>query len=181
MSTINEPKVKLTYNEYVLFPSDGMRHEIINGLHFMNPAPSPRHQAISLKITVQLYQQIQAKGRGKVLTAPIDLQLSETDVVQPDILVVADGNDIVTDTRIQGVPDLIVEVLSPSNRKYDQELKKRLYEQHRVPEYWIVDPTAKSVEKNVLNVGVYVAENHDIRVRCSSITADVDLTAVWAH
>ena len=88
MSTsYNEPTTKLTYDDYVLFPNDGMRHEIIHGRHYMNPAPSPRHQTVSRHIQFQLYQQIELKRHGQVFNAPIDLQLSETDVVQPDISV----------------------------------------------------------------------------------------------
>ena len=151
MSTsYNEPTTKLTYNDYVLFPNDGMRHEIVQGRHYMNPAPSPRHQTISRRIQFQLYQQIELTGHGQVFDAPIDLQLSETDVVQPDIVVVLRKNQIITTTKLKGVPDLVIEILSPSNREYDQELKKRLYEQHAVPEYWIVDPENQTVEQNVL-------------------------------
>ncbi|MBC7965493.1 MAG: Uma2 family endonuclease, partial [Fuerstia sp.] len=138
--TIRKSPTKLTYNEYVLFPDDGNRHEIIDGRHYMNAAPVPRHQAISRHIQFQLYQQVELTRLGQVIDSPIDLQLSDFDVVQPDLVVVLAGNRIITQTRIRGVPDLVIEILSPSNRKHDTELKKRLYEQFAVPEYWIVDP-----------------------------------------
>lgn len=134
--TTRKSPAKLTYNEYVLFPEDGNRHEIIDGRHYMNFAPAPRHQAISR----QIYQQIEVTQIGQVINAPIDLQLSDVDVVQPDLVVVLTENRIITQTRIRGVPDLVTEILSPSNRQHDTQLKKQLYEQYAVPEYWIVDP-----------------------------------------
>lgn len=106
----------------------------------MNSAPVPRHQAISRHIQFQLYQQIELPQLGQVINAPIDLQLSDVDVVQPDLVVVLAENRIITQTRIRGLPDLIIEILSPSNPRHDTELKKQLYEQFAVPEYWIVDP-----------------------------------------
>ena len=80
------------------------------------------------------------KKLGEVIYSPIDLQLSDVDVVQPDLVVVLAGNRIITQTRIRGIPDLVIEILSPSNRKHDTELKKQLYEQFAVSEYWIIDP-----------------------------------------
>ena len=183
MSTsFNEPTTKLTYDDYVLFPNDGMRHEIIYGRHYMNPAPSPRHQTISRRIQFQLYQQIELTGHGQVFNAPIDLQLSETDVVQPDIVVVLQENQIITTTKLKGIPDLVIEILSPSNREYDQELKKRLYEQHAVPEYWIVDPENQMVEQNVLGENVkYSAALQQVQVQFRGQDATVDLQIVWAN
>ena len=90
---------KLTYDEYVLFPDDGKRHEIIDGRHYMNAAPNPRHQAVSRHIQFQLYEQIELKKLGEVIDSPIDLQLSLWDVVQPDIVVVLAANRIITTTR----------------------------------------------------------------------------------
>lgn len=148
--TIRKSPTKLTYNEYVLFPDDGNTHEIIDGRHYMNAAPIPRHQAVSRHIQFQLYQQIEVTRLGQVINAPIDLQLSEFDVVQPDLVIVLAGNRIITQTRIRGVPDLVIEILSPSNRQHDTELKKQLYEQFGVPEYWIVDPDECVVSRYLL-------------------------------
>ena len=181
MSTTDEPTVKLTYQQYALFPSDGNRHEIVHGRHYMNPAPSPQHQTVSRRIQFQLYQQIEIAGLGQVFNAPIDLELSETNVVQPDLLIVLNENAIVTATRIRGVPDLVVEILSPSNRDYDQDLKKRLYEQHGVPEYWIVDAQAKVVQQNVLDQhGRYTACERTREISFGSTDATVELQSVWA-
>ena len=180
MATADDPKVKLTYDHYALFPTDGMRHEIINGRHYVNPAPSPQHQTISRRIQFQIYQQIEIAGFGQVFNAPIDLQLSETDVVQPDIVVVMNDNPIITETRILGVADLVIEILSPSNRQYDLQLKKTLYQQAGIREYWIVDGPNRTVQKNLLNSdGDYEFSQHDKEITCSELKIVVDLESVW--
>ena len=184
MSTaFEDPVIKLTYDDYVLFPNDGKRHEIINGRHYMNAAPNPKHQAASRHIQFQLYEQIELKGLGEVIDAPIDVQFSDTDVVQPDIIVVLKPNRIITTTKVKGVPDLVIEILSPSNRKYDQQLKKQLYEQNAVPEYWIVDPENQSVDQLKLNSdGRYesTTQTESIAFVSEDVTATVDLNRVTA-
>ena len=181
--TIRKSPTKLTYNEYVLFPYDGKRHEIIDGRHYMNAAPVPRHQAVSRHIQFQLYEQIEMKSLGQVINSPIDLQLSDVDVVQPDLVVVLATNRIITQTRISGVPDLVIEILSPSNRKHDTELKRRLYEQFAVPEYWIVDPDECIVVRYRRNeTGTFGEPTHfkDV-ITLAGIPGGVtiDLTRVW--
>ncbi len=181
--TIRKSPTKLTYNEYVLFPDDGNCHEIIDGRHYMNAVPVPRHQAISRHIQFQLYQQVELMKLGQVIDSPIDLQLSEVDVVQPDLVVVLEGNRIITQTRIRGVPDLVIEILSPSNRRHDTELKKQLYEQFAVPEYWIVDPDECVVVRFRLDETGRFGPSIEFR---DAIAFDgvpggaiVDLTRVW--
>lgn len=181
--TIRKSPTKLTYNEYVLFPDDGKRHEIIDGRHYMNGSPAPRHQAISRHIQFQLYQQIEQKKLGQVIDSPIDVQFSDYDVVQPDLVVVLAENRIITQTRIQGVLDLAIEILPPSNRKYDTELKKQLYEQFGVPEYWIVDPDECVVSRYLEDAAGRFSAAVEFK---EAITFDripggaiVDLTRVW--
>ena len=181
--TIRKSPTKLTYEEYVLFPDDGNRHEIIDGRHYMNAAPNLRHQAVSRHIQFQLYEQIELTKLGEVINAPIDLQLSSFDVVQPDIVVVLVSNRIITTTKTKGVPDLVIEILSPSNRKHDLELKKQLYEQFAVTEYWIVDPENQTVSQYQPGTdGTFAAPN----ILTESITfngipsgAKVNLKRVW--
>ncbi|MBL8809795.1 MAG: Uma2 family endonuclease [Planctomycetaceae bacterium] len=183
MPTTDVSPTRLTYQDYVLFPNDGNRHEIINGRHYMNAAPSPRHQAISRHIQFQLYQQIELKGLGAVIDAPIDVQLSESDVVQPDLVVILSENHIITPTRVKGVPDLVIEVLSASQRAHDLQLKKQLYEQAGVPEYWIVDPENQTATKYVLTTAmVYdegTVETAEITWKSSVGDFPVDLVRVW--
>lgn len=182
-SVVPKSPVKLTYDEYVLIPNDGHRHEIIDGRHYMNPAPSPRHQHVSRHLQFQLMQQIELKNLGQVINAPIDVQFSDCDVVQPDLVVVLKQNAIITATRVRGVPDLVVEILSPSNRSYDMNIKRQLYEQAGVPEFWLVDP-----DENVVQQLKRTADGRfgDPEVCTQSITftaadclATVDLTRVW--
>ena len=174
---------RLTYREYVLFPDDGNRHEIMAGRHYMNPAPNPRHQTVSRHIQFQLYEQIELKGLGQVFNAPIDLQLSDWDIVQPDLVVVLRENRIITPTKIKGIPDLVIEILSSSSRDYDRQLKRQLYEQSAVPEYWIVDPDDQNVRLFRLQPeGSYappVIHSRHISFAAATCVATVNLSRVW--
>jgi len=150
------PPAKLGYREYCCFPDDGRRHEIIDGDHYVNPAPSTYHQTVSRRLQHQLYTQIELTGRGVVYDAPCDVQLTDHDIVQPDLVVVLTSRmQMITPTKIKGVPDLIVEILSPSTASNDATLKKQLYERVGVAEYWIVDPDNHTVEQLVLADGRY--------------------------
>ncbi len=174
---------KLTYKEYALYPADGKRHEIIDGRHYTNAAPNPRHQAISRHIQFQLYVAIEQQQLGEVIDAPIDVQFSDTDVVQPDIVVVLTNNRIITPIKIEGVPDLVIEVLSPSSRKVDVTLKKRLYEQSGVPEFWIVDPKNDVVLQHLRKAdGKYAKPSTchtDVTFQGIPGGVTVDLSKVW--
>ena len=182
MTAESSSKVKLGYREYTCFPDDGRRHEILDGEHFVNPAPETYHQTLSRRIQFQLYQQIELPGHGQVYNAPTDVQLSEHDICQPDlILVLAAKRTIITPTKIKGTPDLLVEILSPSSAKTDRELKKELYRRAGVPEYWIVDPEEHVVEQYLLAAGDYVlGGGHTESVELQVISdVRVDLGQVW--
>jgi Uma2 family endonuclease len=141
-------KRKFTYREYELFPDNGQRHEIIDGDHFMSPAPSTKHQRVSARLHFEFMVQIDKRNRGLVYAAPIDVELSLHDIVQPDLVVVMnDRRSIITPSRIQGVPSLVVEILSDSNPKHDRVLKFEMYQRAGVPEYWIVEPNEETVEQ----------------------------------
>ena len=182
MSSPLDTGKKLSYSEYRLFPADGKRHEVIDGDHYVNPAPSPQHQQISWRIASQLDSLIVRPGHGIAFSAPIDLQLTPHDIVQPDLIVLlGDQKRLVTPTKIKGVPALVIEILSASNAQYDRELKRELYERAGVPEYWIVDPDEHLVEQLLLESGSYRllgAESERVEYRgLEGIT--VDLTEVW--
>ncbi len=172
---------RLTYEAYCCFPDDGNRHEVINGVHYMNPAPSTYHQTVSRRLQFQLYMQIELAGLGQVFNAPIDLQLSEYDIIQPDIVVVLNRPvNIVTPSKIKGVPDLIIEILSPSSTRNDSVLKKELYERSGVPEYWIADPMDTQLEQFVLDNGAYRAIEKSTVLQLSMLPeVTVDLEKVW--
>ncbi|MFW5745047.1 MAG: Uma2 family endonuclease, partial [Spirochaetota bacterium] len=114
MSMNVDGKLKLTYEEYRHFPDDGKRHELIDGEHYVAPAPGTNHQSLSRHIQFQLYEQLELAGRAEVYDAPTDVELSEVDIVQPDLAVVARERErIISPSRIIGPPDLVVEIISP--------------------------------------------------------------------
>ena len=138
---------QLTYEDYLQFPDDGKRHEIIEGDHYMTPAPRTKHQRISRRLLVALSGFAASRRLGEVFAAPFDVVLSDENVVQPDLLFVSAARAaVVTEDNIQGAPDLIVEILSESSRKKDEVTKRKLYERFGVQEYWIVDPELEIVK-----------------------------------
>ncbi|MCZ6802229.1 MAG: Uma2 family endonuclease [Nitrospirae bacterium] len=138
---------KFTYEDYLLFPADGKRHELIDGEHFVTPAPITKHQRISGNLFLSLGTYIQKTTWGQLFTAPTDVVLSDLDVVQPDLVFLSAARaSFVTEKNIQGSPDLVVEILSESSRKTDEIIKRKLYERHQIQEYWIIDPELETVK-----------------------------------
>lgn len=139
-------QLKFTYHDYVLLPED-KQYELIDGDLYMVPAPTPYHQSIAGRIEFELRRFVKEHTMGEVLHAPCDVYFSQYDVVQPDILYVSSERlGIIKERYVQGPPELVVEILSPSSRDKDRQIKRKLYGRHGVREYWIVDPEAKSVE-----------------------------------
>lgn len=137
---------KLTYEDYVLFPEDGQRHEIIDGEHYVSPAPTPKHQRVSMRLSVRIGGFVEQHRLGEAFASPIDVLLSRHDILQPDLLFISNERAaILKDKNIQGAPDLVVEILSGSTRKLDERIKPARYELLGVREYWIVDPLADRV------------------------------------
>jgi Uma2 family endonuclease len=138
---------QLTYEDYLLFPDDGTRHEIIDGDHCVTPAPKTKHQKVSFNLTVAVGSFVKQRGLGLVLAAPSDVILSDDNVVQPDLLFVSTARaNIVTEDNIRGAPDLVVEIISETTRKKDEVTKRKLYERFGVQEYWVVDPELETVK-----------------------------------
>jgi Uma2 family endonuclease len=138
---------KLTYEDYARLPADGLRHEIIDGKHFVNAAPNLLHQTILLNIAVPMRLHVRRHQLGAVYVAPADVVLSTNDVLQPDIAFVrTERRSILTTANVQGAPDLVIEILSPSNRQYDEVVKRKRYDSLGVAEYWIVDPERETVK-----------------------------------
>lgn len=148
-------RIKFTYEDYKHTPED-KRYELLDGELIMVPAPRTAHQRNSIKIGTPLDIFISENGLGEVFYAPTDVMLSNTDVVQPDILFVSkERSYIITEDNIRGAPDLVVEVLSPSTAQRDRTLKRTLYALHQVPEYWQADTDAKTVMVLALVNGEY--------------------------
>lgn len=138
---------KLTYDDYAKIPPDGHRHEILEGEEFMTPAPDVEHQRVSRKLERLLDDHVTRSGLGEVFDAPIDIVLSQEDIVQPDIVFVSTSRaGIVKEKNVQGAPDLVVEITSPSTEAIDRGRKRKLYERAGVREHWIVDPQSRTVE-----------------------------------
>jgi Uma2 family endonuclease len=127
-------------------PDDGNRYEVIDGVLYMTTAPSYFHQWIIRQISLSLIEQLDRTGAGLTAWSPIGLFMPGCDPVQPDIVFVRTTDlGIIHDRRINGVPALLVEVLSPSNAEQDTEVKRRAYARAGVPEYWIVRPETRDV------------------------------------
>lgn len=140
--------LKLTYEDYLYFPEDGRRHELIDGEHYVTAAPNLKHQTAVLNISSDLRDFVRPRKLGKVWVAPVDVVLSDNDVVQPDIVFLSrDRMSLAAEgANLQGAPDLAVEVLSPATRRTDAVMKRHLYEKFGVREYWLVDPELEKVE-----------------------------------
>ena len=139
---------RFTYDDFVLFPDDGKRHEIIDGEHYVTPSPNVRHQRLVKRLMFEIERYLKANPRmGEVFPSPLDVVLSPWDVVEPDLMFVAgDQSAIMSEKNIQGPPALVVEVLSKSTRKRDAQTKRRLFERTGVREYWLVDPELDTVQ-----------------------------------
>lgn len=135
-----------TYDDYLKLNDDN-RYELIGGKLILVPSPKIIHQEISVNLIFILINFIRKNNLGKLLIAPTDVLLTEKDKPQPDILFVSKERlSIITEANVQGAPDLVIEILSPSTSKWDRVEKSRLYYKHGVKEYWIVDPDSKVVE-----------------------------------
>lgn len=152
------PQGQWTYGDLLTLPDDGFRYEIIDGELQVSPPPSIAHQYAVSSLLAAMHMYSKQHDLGIVLTAPIGVQLAdETTVVQPDILFVRrDRAAIIGDDVINGAPDLVVEVLSPSNWIYDRGRKQEAYRQAGVGEYWVVDYRARTVDVLVLEGSEYI-------------------------
>src|SRR5688572_8235320 len=141
------PAVKLTYDDFVHFPDDGKRHELIDGEHFVTPSPNRRHQELLGRLYLAIASHLSNRRYlGLVFLSPFDVVFTKFDVVEPDLLFVAgDQLDILTKQNVQGPPALVVEILSPGTRRKDERLKRDLFERGGVREYWLVDPDDDTV------------------------------------
>ena len=136
---------KLTYADY-LKTSDELRYELLNGELVMAPAPLLYHQFILRKLLNAMSDHVDEQILGELFCSPADVVLSDTDVVQPDILYVSSQRShILTPESVRGAPDLVVEILSPSTAELDRTTKLDLYAKHGVKEYWIVDPDSRTI------------------------------------
>ena len=139
--------VKLTYDDFVLFPDDGQRHELIDGEHYVTPSPATKHQRVLGYLHLLIGNYLEVHPIVQVFLAPFDIVLSRFDVVEPDLLYMssARAQEILTDQHVRGTPEFVVEIASPGTRRRDEGIKRRLYERSGVSEYWIVDADAETI------------------------------------
>src|SRR4030095_14396316 len=144
---LHDPSPKLTYEDYLLIPDDGKRHQIIDGKHYVSDTPFIRHQRLAVSLAYHLGLFLRDHRLGGFPVAPVDLLLSPHDIVQPDLLFVSNEREsILTEANIQGAPDLVIEILGDDTRHLDEILKRQAYQQFGARECWIFDPDRKTTQ-----------------------------------
>lgn len=180
------PEKKITVQEFLERDDfeEGFLYELIEGEIVKKQAPSPEHQNASTNLVGIIRNHILPQQLGKVFHAPLDVYFTEIDYYQPDIIFIAkDRLHIVTPDGIEGVPDLIVEILSPGTHRHDRDRKMKVYRRTGVQEYWIVDPKSRTIEVYTLADGDY--DMSDFATEKGSVQStlleglSVDLTAVF--
>jgi Uma2 family endonuclease len=168
-------RVKLTYEDFLLFPDDGKRHELIDGEHYVTPCPNTKHQAVSGNLHFLIRAWLETHPLGRLFYAPFDIVFTQFDVVEPDLLFMSNvrAESILTAKHVIGAPELVIEIGSPGTRKRDETIKRRLYERSGVSEYWIVDP-----ELDVVRVYRSEGERFGKPIELSSEADDVLTTTL---
>ncbi len=126
---------------------DEVRAELIAGEIYMSPSPTSEHQSIAGNLYVLLRRATQPADASLLYIAPLDVHLPSGDIVQPDLLFIREENRSIVQDWIRGVPDLLVEIVSPGHAERDRIVKRDLYARNAVPEYWLVDGTTKTIER----------------------------------
>ena len=138
--------IRFTYEDYLQTPED-KRYELIEGDLLMVPSPNTYHQEVSRNLEFILWSFIRQNDLGHIFDAPMDVVLMGEDVVQPDILFISkERSSIIKVSNIDGAPDLVIEITSPSSRERDRTIKRKLYARSGVTEYWLIDSEARTVE-----------------------------------
>jgi Uma2 family endonuclease len=147
-----------TYSDWEALPDDGCKYEVLDGVLFMTPPPTFDHQDAQDELLMRMRLYAKQQGLGKVVSSPIGVRLPNQPIpIQPDVVFVSKKRlHIITPKYIEGTPDLVVEILSPSTWTYDRKEKFEAYRAAGVPEYWIVDYRAKTIEIFKLEAAAYV-------------------------
>jgi Uma2 family endonuclease len=137
---------KYTHADLLAMPDDGKRREIIDGELYVSPSSLTVHQRILLNLAWAFREYLKVHPVGEVLIAPLDVILSEHDVLEPDLLFVTKEHQYFLKDWVRGAPDLVVEILSPATEARDRGPKMKTYARYGVGEYWIVDPATQVIE-----------------------------------
>ncbi|MBA3450431.1 MAG: Uma2 family endonuclease [Chloroflexia bacterium] len=182
---LTKPAGTWTYDDLFLFPDDGKRYEIIDGELYEMPAPNWNH-AVTIASLMGLLAPIVEALRGELVTAPVDVFFAGADPVEPDIIVLLPDSRATPVLRgVEGPPDLLIEVISPSNPGHDRLTKRALYTRAGVREYWLVDPTSRTIDLLTIDRDA----SHSIQTATGDTTmvspvlggAAFSLTAVFAR
>lgn len=152
---VRKAEIKFTLIDYLNLP-EYPRYELIEGDLLLTPSPSTRHQRAAGNVEAVLRAWVERNNLGTVFDAPLDVVLSDETVVQPDVMVILNDNRHVIQERIEGPPNLIVEILSPATKDRDLTTKRRLYARHGVKEYWTIDVDRRTIEVNTWTPTGYV-------------------------
>jgi Uma2 family endonuclease len=137
---------RLTYRDFVHFPDDGRRHELIDGKHYVTPSPAIRHERLYVRLMKALMDYIEVHTVGELFGSRTDCVMSLFDVVVPDLLLITnDQTGIITRKNLRGAPALVIEINSPGTRRRDRRHKRDLYARAGVREYWMIDPDANTI------------------------------------
>lgn len=173
----------LTVEDLESLPNDGRRYEIVTGKFFMSPAPDKSHQVTLVALALALGNHVAMTSDYQLLIAPVDVRFSILDQVQPDLLLIRKNRmSIYQGSTVFGSPDLVIEIISPSSRTYDEVVKFELYERHEVPEYWLVDPLARSIKVMALRNGRYEqrSDNDDTLSSALLPALTLDISTIFA-
>ena len=156
MATV-QPVFQFTYEDYRTAPPD-KRYELLDGDLLVTPAPNLKHQRVQLRLGRRLAQFIEERALGELFIAPCDVVLTDTDVVQPDLLFVSREREHLLSggDNVRGAPDLVIEILSPATADRDKGYKRALYAKHGVAEYWLIDPATETVRIHLPRSGSLV-------------------------
>lgn len=151
---------KLTYEEFRQLPYDGKRYELVFGELHVTPAPNTRHQFMLRRLAASLDRYLTRNAAGEFAFAPLDVRLATDVVLQPDLIFVSTARlEILGEDFVSGVPDIVVEILSPSTSAHDRAVKIPLYARAGVPEIWIIDAQVKTVEVLKLQGKKYIVDS----------------------
>jgi Uma2 family endonuclease len=160
--------VRFTYADLEHFPEDGKQREIIHGDLIVSPAPSPHHQRIVRVLSLAIANFLQDRPLGEVFFAPLDMIFDDDECIQPDVIFVSNARaGIVTKRGLEGAPDWVVEVISPSTRKRDLQVKRKLCQSFGVDVYWAVDSEVQEV--HAWDGGTYTVYREGERLSASSL------------
>jgi len=181
-----EPTKRFTYQDYLELPEEpGYRFEILEGVLIKEPSPNVIHQRVSRRLQRMLEDYFwEVDPESEIFNAPLDVTFHDITVVQPDVFYVSGKQkEIVKDTRIDGPPTLVVEILSPSTARKDRLKKLRIYQKAEVQHYWLVNPEEKTLECFCLRDGAYAlvaaGMDEDVVEHPSFPQLTIDLKTLW--